>query len=204
MLQILILLSLSMNRYVSDLWLGFNGYSFQMKKRWLVWIVTLKSWQNKYILWKIRFCRQYVIRVFRWSEGTRTIPSWSISRGRYWWSKADNKRSIWSNCWNQRESRSFWGIGSSHLQVSEWGGDDRKEHFKTGFSETESDRESECFSSSSNVFYCHLFSLHRFISSLDAAEGLKDTRQYIKAARSMGAVMQLSRYFDKYKDIETV
>ncbi|KAK8798110.1 hypothetical protein WA171_005635 [Blastocystis sp. BT1] len=46
--------------------------------------------------------------------------------------------------------------------------------------------------------------LQMFISSLDAAEALKDTRQYIKAARSMGAVMQLSRYFDKYKDIETI
>ena len=55
-----------------------------------------------------------------------------------------------------------------------------------------------------NVFSCYLLLSIRFISSLDAAEALKDTRQYIKAARSMGAVMQLSRYFDKYKDIETV
>ena len=44
----------------------------------------------------------------------------------------------------------------------------------------------------------------RFTSSLDAAEALKGTRQYIQAARSMGAVMQLSRYFDKYKAIEPV
>lgn len=46
--------------------------------------------------------------------------------------------------------------------------------------------------------------MNRFLSSLDAAEALKETRQYIKAARSMGAVMQLSRYFDKYKEIESV
>ena len=46
--------------------------------------------------------------------------------------------------------------------------------------------------------------MDRFLSSLDAAEALKETRQYIKAARSMGAVMQLSRYFDKYKEIESV
>lgn len=44
----------------------------------------------------------------------------------------------------------------------------------------------------------------RFTSSLDAAEALKGTRQYIQAARSMGAVMQLSRYFDQYKAIEPV
>ena len=52
-------------------------------------------------------------------------------------------------------------------------------------------------------FY-HWYVIPRFLSSLDAAEALKDTRQYIKAARSMGAVMQLSRYFDKYKEIESV
>lgn len=50
---------------------------------------------------------------------------------------------------------------------------------------------------------CPLFS-RRFTSSLDAAEALKGTRQYIQAARSMGAVMQLSRYFDQYKAIEPV
>ena len=46
--------------------------------------------------------------------------------------------------------------------------------------------------------------LQMFISSLEAAEALKGTHQYIKASRSMAAVMQLSRFFDKYKDIETV
>lgn len=46
--------------------------------------------------------------------------------------------------------------------------------------------------------------LQMFLSSLDAAEALKGTHQYIKASRSMAAVMQLSRFFDKYKDIETV
>lgn len=49
-----------------------------------------------------------------------------------------------------------------------------------------------------------LLSSRRFTSSLEAAEALKGTRQYIQAARSMGAVMQLSRYFDKYKAIEPV
>ena len=44
--------------------------------------------------------------------------------------------------------------------------------------------------------------LQMFISSLDAAEALKGTHQYIKASHSMAAVMQLSRFFDKYKDIE--
>ncbi|OAO12426.1 Vps53-like protein [Blastocystis sp. ATCC 50177/Nand II] len=44
--------------------------------------------------------------------------------------------------------------------------------------------------------------LQMFLSSLEAAEALKGTHQYIKAARSMAAVMQLSRFFDKYKDIE--
>ena len=44
--------------------------------------------------------------------------------------------------------------------------------------------------------------LQMFLSSLEAAEALKGTHQYIKAARSMAVVMQLSRFFDKYKDIE--
>ena len=46
--------------------------------------------------------------------------------------------------------------------------------------------------------------LQMFTSSLEAAEALKGTRQYIQAARSMGAVMQLSEYFDKYKAIEPI
>ncbi|KAK8829812.1 hypothetical protein WA577_001204, partial [Blastocystis sp. JDR] len=46
--------------------------------------------------------------------------------------------------------------------------------------------------------------LQMFLSSLEAAEALKGTHQYIKAARSMAAVMQLSRFFDKYKDIENI
>ena len=49
--------------------------------------------------------------------------------------------------------------------------------------------------------YFHIMVEH---AELDAAEALKGTRQYIQAARSMGAVMQLSRYFDQYKAIEPV
>ena len=43
-----------------------------------------------------------------------------------------------------------------------------------------------------------------FTSSLDAAEEIQGTRQYIKASRSLGAVLQLSEFFNKYKDIESV
>ena len=46
--------------------------------------------------------------------------------------------------------------------------------------------------------------MFRFTSSLDAAEEIQGTHQYIKASRSLGAVLQLSEYFDKYKDIESV
>ena len=48
------------------------------------------------------------------------------------------------------------------------------------------------------------FVLCRFISSLDAAEAIQGTHQYIKASRSLGAVLQLSSFFSKYKDIESV
>lgn len=46
--------------------------------------------------------------------------------------------------------------------------------------------------------------LQMFTSSLDAAEEIQGTRQYIKASRSLGAVLQLSEFFNKYKDIESV
>ena len=46
--------------------------------------------------------------------------------------------------------------------------------------------------------------LQMFISSLDAAEAIQGTHQYIKASRSLGAVLQLSSFFSKYKDIESI
>ena len=45
---------------------------------------------------------------------------------------------------------------------------------------------------------------HRNISKLDAAEEIQGTHQYIKASRSLGAVLQLSDFFNKYKEIEAV
>lgn len=44
----------------------------------------------------------------------------------------------------------------------------------------------------------------RFVSSLDAAEEIQGTHQYIKASRSLGAVLQLSSFFEKYREIESV
>ena len=49
-----------------------------------------------------------------------------------------------------------------------------------------------------------LVSLRRFISSLEAAESIQGTRQYIKAARCLSAVFQLSSFFSPYASIEPV
>lgn len=54
------------------------------------------------------------------------------------------------------------------------------------------------------MFPFFFFLILRFTTSLDEAESIQGTHQYIKASRSLGAVLQLSEFFNKYKDIESV
>lgn len=54
------------------------------------------------------------------------------------------------------------------------------------------------------MFDFFFFLIFRFTTSLDEAESIQGTHQYIKASRSLGAVLQLSEFFNEYKDIESV